>query len=267
MDGIRTIVFDLDGTIYQNFTFHRDYIGFLVEGTDAAPWRDALIAFAEDVLAGRRLVMNAFYRSAVLPKTGTPEAYFTLLESAHAETLTMADMPPREEYTYLGDAWAVVTLLGRTLGLLSAERSSEVYRRTRRKMEADGMRGDPVLRDAIVRLRECYKTVLLTNSYEQTALEFLGQLGFNGAFDRMGFSANKPYGLADALIAQCADALDDPGSVLAVGDHAFNDLAPLAQRGCRTLWINPYPGVHEAPHDDAVKTLDQLAAYLRALCA
>lgn len=32
-NDIETVVFDLDGTIYQNTVFHHDYLHFLVEGT------------------------------------------------------------------------------------------------------------------------------------------------------------------------------------------------------------------------------------------
>lgn len=57
---IDTIIFDLDGTIYQNTEFHRDYLRFLVDGTGLEAWADSLIAFADAVFVGERLVMNAF---------------------------------------------------------------------------------------------------------------------------------------------------------------------------------------------------------------
>lgn len=267
MNGIRTIVFDLDGTIYQDLTFHRDYIGFLTEGTSKASWRDALIAFTDEVFAGRALVMNSFYRNAALEEAegASPEPFLEALARAHAPEVSALDMPAKSEYTYLGDAWAVVTLLGETLGLFYDDRCNAVYRKTRAKMEADGMRGNAVLLEAVLRAGKRFDTVLLSNSYEQTAREFMRQLGFEGAFDRMGFGANKPYGLVEALRLQCPRALDEPQSVLTVGDHAFNDLIPLSHLGCRTLWINPYEGINPAPHDDTVKSLTELAAYLDGL--
>ena len=80
-EDIQTIVFDLDGTIYQNTVFHRDYLRFLVEGTGKADWADSLIAFADAVFRGERLVMNAFYDDAKIV-AGTPETYFEALERA-----------------------------------------------------------------------------------------------------------------------------------------------------------------------------------------
>ena len=38
MEHIKTVVFDLDGTIYQNNRFHPDYIHFLLEGTPYESW-------------------------------------------------------------------------------------------------------------------------------------------------------------------------------------------------------------------------------------
>lgn len=261
---IKTIVFDLDGTIYQNLSFHRDYLRFLVEGTEREAWYEELVAFAQDVFAGRRLVMNAFYRNDRI-EADTPQAYFRLLEQAHAPELYMEDLPPKHLYTYLGDAWALVTFIGLTLGLLAGGRSNLIYERTRKKMEADGVRGNQALREAILEVGKRYDTVLLSNSHEATAREFLRQLGFEGLFDRESFSADKPYGLIRALKEQVPHAIEQPETVLAIGDHVFNDLAPLKALGCRTLWVNPYEGIHEPPHDESVKTMDELARYLRSL--
>lgn len=264
-NGIRTIVFDLDGTIYQNFSFHKDYLRFLTEDTDKEAWYGKLVDFTQDVLAGRRLVMNAFYRNDPI-FADTPDEYFRMLNGAIAPEADMAELPPKETYTYLGDAWAVVTFIGLTLGLFEGERCNLIYERTRRKMESDGMRGNAALRDALIRAGKRYETILLSNSYEATAREFMGQLGFEGVFSRASFSADKPYGLVEALKKQSPHAMAHPETVLAVGDHAFNDLAPLRALGCRTLWVNPYDGINEPPHDESVKTPDELARYLNALC-
>jgi FMN phosphatase YigB (HAD superfamily) len=264
-NDIRTIVFDLDGTIYQNFSFHKDYIRFLIEDTGKEAWYGKLVDFTQDVLAGRCLVMNAFYRNDRIV-ADTPDEYFRMLDGAIAPEADIAELPPKEKYTYLGDAWAVVTFIGLTLGLLEGEHSNLIYERTRKKMESDGMHGNAALRDAIKKAGRNFETVLLSNSYEETAREFISQLGFKGVFRRESFSADKPYGLVEALVKQSPRVMEHPETVLAVGDHAFNDLAPLRSLGCRTLWVNPYDGINEPLYDESVKTLDELACYLNALC-
>lgn len=262
---IRTIVFDLDGTIYQNFSFHRDYIRFLVEDTDKEAWYGKLVEFTQDVLAGRRLVMNAFYRNDLV-FADTPEEYFRMLDHAIAPEVGTEELPAKETYTYLGDAWAVVTFIGLTLGLLEGERCNLIYEKTREKMESDGVHGNAMLRDAIINAGKRCETILLSNSYETTAREFMSQLGFEGVFDKESFSANKPYGMVKTLKKQDPHVFEHPKTVLAIGDHAFNDLAPMRALGCRTLWINPYYGINEPLYDESVKTMDELAQYLNALC-
>ena len=250
---IDTIIFDLDGTIYQNTEFHRDYLHFLVEGTAREGWVDSLIAFADAVFVGERLVMNAFYDASRI-EASTPAAYFAALERALLPELTYEEALARADCLYTGDAWAVVTLMGQTLGLLDNGRGDAVYRRTRDKMSADGMTGCLRLRRAIQGLEGRCETILLSNSYESTAMEFLQQLGFEHTFQKFVFSANKPAGMVQALCAQDAALLDRPERVLSVGDHAFNDLLPLRRLGVpdavgQPVLQHPYAGVRrDGPH-------------------
>lgn len=140
---IDTIIFDLDGTIYQNTEFHRDYLRFLVDGTGLEAWADSLIAFADAVFVGERLVMNAFYDARPI-EASTPAAYFAALERALLPELTYEEALARADCLYTGDAWAVVTLMGQTLGLLDGERSDAVYPAHPRQDEC--RRHDPAVR-------------------------------------------------------------------------------------------------------------------------
>lgn len=85
-------------------------------------------------------------------------------------------MPRRctpDDVVYLGDAWAVLAYLGDALGCLDGDRANEVYRLTRLQMEQAGMHGDRGLYEAIMRLEQRCRVVLLSNSYEETVREFL----------------------------------------------------------------------------------------------
>lgn len=264
-DKIKVIVFDLDGTIYQNITFHKDYIHYLVEGTDKEAWEENLLEFVDDVFCGKRLKMNMFYH-AIEIEAADPDHHFSMLEEAIAADMSCDDMPAKDEYIYLGDAWAVLTLLGYSLGLNKGDRCEEIYKRTRQSMEIQGLHGNERLRNAIVKAGMRYEIVLLSNSYFSTAMEFLRQIGFDQIFGKMEFSVEKPHGLVNVLKKLCPLALDHPETVLTIGDHAYNDLEILRRIGCCTLWINPFTGIHEPSYDFCVKTLDELADYLDALC-
>ena len=263
--GIKTVVFDLDGTIYQNNSFHGDYIRFLLEGTGREDWETALTAYVDDVYRGRHLVMNSFYVSRPL-EASSPDEFFRRLAKSRAEGVSFDyALEHGDEYVYLGDAWALVSLIGKTLGLLEGGRENQVYRLTRDKMSRDGMSGSVRLKEAILALGQRCHTVLLTNSYEETALDFLRQLGFDGVFTDAVYSADKPYGMARNLARRRPELYDEPESFLTVGDHAFNDLMPLQRLGCRALWINPFEGVHEPAYDETAHTPDELACCLESI--
>lgn len=265
MEYIKTVVFDLDGTVYQNNHFHPDYIHYLLEGSGKCHWEAPLVKLIDDIFAGKRLKMNAYYASAEI-QAAQFEDYSAALEKALLPGLTFDESILRKDVIFLGDAWAVVSLIGSTLGLLKNDRGDEVYRKTRRKMSADGMQGNQRLKAAILELGNHYETVLLTNSYEQTAEDFLAQLDFSGIFTKIVYSAHKPFGLVEKLSRCCPQLFEKPETFLSVGDHAFNDLMPLQKLGCKTLWINPFEHVHEAQADITVHTLDELAACLERMC-
>lgn len=264
-ERIKVIVFDLDGTIYQDFSFYKQYVRFMVEGTDKEAWENRLVAYAEDVLCGKRLRMNSFYRCSAI-RTDDPERYFEMAERAILKNAAVNDGAGANEAIYLGDAWAVLTFMGYSLGVFGAERCQETYLRTRRAMEESGLRGCGRLRDAMIRVNDCCETILLSNSDAATARKLLEKLGYGGIFKREGFSVEKPYGLVDAVENCLPGALEHPRTVLAIGDHAYNDLEPLRKIGCRTLWMNPYTGIQEPAYDLCLKTLKELADYLNSLC-
>ena len=201
-NDIETVVFDLDGTVYQNTVFHRDYLHFLVEGTRYEGWHTQLVEFAEQVYAGRRLQMNCFYSPKRLA-CQTPEAFFCALEQCLCPPLAYQEALLRQDILYLGDAWAVVILIGKALGLLEGARNEAVFRRTRQKMEQDGIEGCPALAEEIRRLAMRRRVVLLSNSYQNTVEEFLKQLGMAHTFPVLCCSANKPADMIRNLHGPC----------------------------------------------------------------
>lgn len=261
---IETVVFDLDGTVYQNTVFHRDYLHFLVEGTGYEGWEEQLVQLTEEVYAGRRLQMNCFYRLERLA-CETPQALFDALEQCLCPPLSYRQALETPQVLYLGDAWAVVILIGEALGLLMGRRGEEVFQRTRRKMELDGIEGCPALAEEIRRLSERCCVVLLSNSYRHTVEEFLKQLGMDRIFPVLCCSANKPADMITTLMRTVPGAVLRPQSVISIGDNAFNDLMPIAELGGKTVWLNPYPGIRRAKCDTELRTLPELCTYLAGL--
>ncbi len=259
--NVKTVIFDLDGTIYQNVSFHRTYLHFLLEGTPWAKWEEEFVEFVDDVFAGKNLVMNRFYQIVPVQVT-TPQDFFAVLEQCICPTVSYEQALTRSDLVYLGDAWAVVTFVGEMLGLLGDQRSDSIYRRVRSHMEQQGMQGNLRLKDAIRELASQCNVVLMSNSYEATAQEFLRQLGYEGIFPCLCSSANKPVDMIAQLERIDPQILAEPATVLSIGDHAYNDLMPIQQKGGRTVWINPFQNIARPKRDVELASLDELAGYL-----
>jgi len=258
------LVFDLDGTLYQNTEFYKDYIHFLLDGTPKAKWESALISLAADIFEGKVLPMNTFIQIRRCEASSFSE-YVAQLRRLEQKDLEYAEALQKRDMCYMGDAWAVANFLGETLGLLENGRTEQVYRRTRQKMEKDGMKGDPRLRRMLIELSKRFTVILASNSYEETAKDFLQQLGFDEVFLHAIYSANKPFDLHKNLVREFPAVLSRPSALVSIGDHAFNDLMPIAAAGGRTVFINPYPLVKKPHCDVELRGLNDLSDYLEGL--
>lgn len=259
--NVKTVIFDLDGTIYQNVSFHRTYLHFLLEGTPWAKWKEGFVGFVDDVFAGKNLVMNRFYQ--IVPvKVTTPQEFFEVLEQCICPTISYQKALTRSDLIYLGDAWAVVVFVGEMLGLLADQRGDLLYRRVRSHMEQQGMQGNQRLKEAIRQLASQCNVILMSNSYEATAQECLRQLGYAGIFPCLCSSAKKPAGMVSQLERIDPQIFAEPATVLSIGDHAYNDLMPIQEKGGRTVWINPFPNIARPKCDVELASLDELAGFL-----
>lgn len=205
--------------------------GRLLPGTWAEPLERTLSA-GRGHLRRAGLDMNRFYRRGHAEAATVPELVQALRKRV-LPNMTYAEALQADDVVYLGDAWAVLAYLGDALGCLDGDRANEVYRLTRLQMERAGMHGDRGLYEAIMRLEQRCRVVLLSNSYEETVREFLRQLGFAGAFREICSSANKPYGMIASLQALDPALLARPEALISIGDHAFNDLMPISAIGGR----------------------------------
>ncbi|NMB01635.1 MAG: hypothetical protein GX971_09005, partial [Firmicutes bacterium] len=98
-----------------------------------------------------------------------------------------------------------------------------------------------------------------------TAQEFLRQLGYDDLFPLICSSANKPFDMITKLEEVDPVIFEQPETVISIGDHAYNDLMPIKQKGGRTVWLNPFRNIARPTCDLEVETLDDLAEYLTTL--
>ena len=263
---IRTLVFDLDGTLYHDGQLYLDYLHFLLEGSTWEDSYDALCNYVREVLDGKHLKLNGTYRCQRL-QVDSLEELFSQLEELYVADPTWEQLADSRHFVYLGDLWYILRLIGEALGLLDGERSNDVYLKTRDRMVQRGLHITPRLRKVITELVPQRRVVLLTNSPHDTAMQFLRTLQCDDLFSHTITHAGKPTGMEKALRETFgADFLDTPETVLSIGDHMLNDLMPLKQCGCKTLWINNFNVEVDADCDYVIHGPVELTDFLEQLC-
>jgi len=263
-ENIQTIIFDLDGTLYQDDNYHKYYLHNLLENTGREDWESAFIDFVESTLKGEHLKMNAFYLSDKL-ETNSLDSYFAQLEASEVEGVSYHQALESSNLIYLGDLWALLNLLARTSGMLEVKNAYEVFKATRKDMETYATRGDEKLLQALLQAKKRYQTILFSNTDEPLGSSYLAILGFQDAFTHIVYKANKPRDFLLNLEKLDPTILQRPKSVLSIGDHGFNDLMPLQSVGGKTVWINPYTGINEPLYDIKLSSVNELTEFLNKL--
>jgi len=277
---IDVVVFDLDGTLYQDHAFPFRFIAHLLEGTaherDIPAWQDAAAA----IFAGRRPFRVGHWYDAAsglcadLGGAFDPAAMRAydwdgapLQAALPLDAAAWAEAAAARRLLYAGDAWSVVAVIAARLGVPEADRQ-RAFRRVRDEMLAPPhaiARHDRLL--AAVKRLPCRK-MLLTNSPADTASAFVQHLGLDGAFSHTAFGSGKPDGLAALLDRLIREEGVPAERIVSIGDHAWNDLEPARQAGCRTVAVHPYsepsPTAAE-PWDCQIRTLDELADLIESI--
>lgn len=178
--------------------------------------------------------------------------------SGHYARLVAADLPDDDRRAFLAaheaflagkpttastfDAYDpdnAVRRLSGEYGVADADRQA-AYEATRERMAEGEFRiwAPEGIRELIWGLPKQVEVVLVTNAPAASLEPSLERLGLDGLFDRIVGDAGKP----DGLTAVLDDLLDgrDPGTLLSIGDIPRNDLAPAADRGCATAYIDHF---------------------------
>lgn len=166
------------------------------------------------------------------------------------------------------DGWEAAVLLAG--GERGASRAfAEPFSRTREFMLSDACELE--VPDGLVELLErtagTSRRVLVSNTPSFGVMPLLARLGLTTLLDEIVCDAAKPRGFAERLRGYAQiDALPER-SVLSIGDHFVNDIAPALEAGCSTAYINPF-GVGPRGEADLEASrfeelIDEIDAWLR----
>lgn len=281
LQNVHTIIFDLDGTLYQDHSFPPRYVAHLTRGTEHEARLDELCETVEHIFAGRHpLRIDDWYdverdlciahdgerAVRVCGWEGRPARWGAEgMPAAYTDAALWAEEAAARRMLFAGDGWSVMAIIAARLKI-NEENRGLAFRRVREEMltAPTAMQKHERLH-ALLRRLPC-RAMLLTNSPGESAGAFREFLGLDGVFVHVEHGSGKPAGIA-ALIERIEKEDGLPASgILSIGDHAWNDLVPVKAAGGSTIAINPYLP-KDAPHgwNARVQTLDELADLLELL--
>jgi len=258
---VEVIIFDVDGTLYQEETIVSRYLAYILEGKVIEQAHEKIIEEAYAILHGQHAVKigkiydrrtKLLYDHTAL-KIHTPQDW-------NGEKLDAAK-PQNKDLMSIGDAWEVAKIVGLYYGATEKEHQKAIINvRKDWLREQESVFLQPQLAAAIDALN-VKKKMVVTNTAMESGQACLEAIGVSELFDTIKYSGNKPLGIYELLQDLQAEGYR-PDQILAVGDNGFNDLYPASVLGARTLYVSHYPSVNHPDWDLTVPSLAELAGVL-----
>jgi FMN phosphatase YigB (HAD superfamily) len=274
MAKVRVIVYDLDGTVYddgRHFEIYaREIQSFLPD--DA---KDDFLADYTAVAEGRHpaLHIGTFYdvqNDLVLETRNGTVRRALHWDGAEVPPIVRQQLYPGTvvadnlAIVNVGDLWWAPSAVALHYGG-KAEDNSAAFLKVRDIMADPGfeMRSIPGMAETVQALKDRFVQVLATNSPEPDSKAILTKVGLIGLFDRMYFMSRKPVGLK-AIFTELAEqhgiGMD---GILSVGDNLVNEIAPAKALGCQAVFIDPHGMAEEEDADLIVRSMAELIPLLR----
>lgn len=258
LQGIKVIIFDLDGTLYQDYRFLGRYVYKMLVNTHSKEEIEEFTDYAYKFLEGSQQVkLGYFYDQS-----------FTFYEHDHLKPTNAFDWQGNKldgqeidgDLTYVGDPWSIATFIGRKEKI-----SSEAVRKAFLEVRSEMLHGNEYIEvnerlADTVRGLDQYK-ILMTNTVEPSGKEFVDYLLLKDCFDEIYYDGKKPKGVHQ-LIKSLLDKGYKGEEILSIGDNPFNDLHPVKQIGGYTCFISQYGIADHTQWSKRIKTIDDLEAFL-----
>lgn len=267
MKDIRVLVFDLDGTLYQDENFIRPYLTYLFQDDNDASVVTKWQSEAERILKNEHPIkLGHFFSKAHKSGVRHKDGQFIELYNWEGRSLEHPGDGLRHsngDIQYIGDPWGVLGAIAEVVDVPLALRS-QAFLNVRRDMidNLDSLTPHDGLNAAIRGLKSIRHKLLMTNSPEEAAQDFVAKLGLENAFNKIIYGGNKPEGLIDYVQRYMGETGITPEQIVSIGDNAWNELYPIKRMGGRTVLISPYETHDEEVWDLRIRTLDELAAFL-----
>lgn len=248
--NIKVIVFDLDGTLYEDM-HHFDY--------QAARLRERLPKekqplFDQDYIAIKHgkhpLKIGRVFdvvKDLILVQfdNRVKEAYdWNGNRLSEEEIHELYPVPIELNFTTMlsvGDPWWTSISVAAHYGLDSRS-SYDAFLETREFMMGPEFEMEPIngFKETLEDIHGRVKLALLTNSPEPDSEAILSKLGLDQMFDLKIFNGQKPNRTEERFATFKEQFGVEYHEILSVGDNWINEIHPVQGLGCATIFIDPY---------------------------
>lgn len=274
LEHIEVIIFDLDGTLYQDERFIGRYLALGLKGSTEEGKLSHYLSTVFQVLHGeQKMKLGYFYDTdtdLVFHIKGQSvvsgfDLSGTQVPPEHLEKVKRTLKP--ENLRYLGDPWSVVGMVLNHANIPESRREEAFYRVREEMLTHPSYRiqGTDPLYQRIGAMTWLKKKIVMTNTPESSGLPFVRHLGLERIFDRIYFGSGKPAGMKRAAKELIEELNLKPSQILTIGDHPWNDLAPIKELGGYAVYLSPYPNGGERFWDLHLKDLHELNDLLSQL--
>lgn len=244
------VIFDLDGTLYED-TAHFDYYAQqLKQELDQEEWKEyeaeyqqmidgqhiVSIGKAYDVVRDYVLRVDSLSLEVLQAWTWDGKELSVEERASHYNSPISFDF---DSMIAIGDGWWLPNVCARHFGVIDTQ---SAYNRTKEYMATDQftLTRIPHLRSSLLHLKTKKNTVLLTNSQDDDVARLLQLLDLEGTFDHIITVARKPQHTLNHFSDLMEKYKVSPEQCLSVGDNFINEIAPAVKIGMKTILIDCY---------------------------
>ncbi len=267
VDGVRVLIFDLDGTLYQGEGFLPRYYDELA--VHAGLPREVVERETERILRGEHVLrLGAFYDPVTDRVLHAPswriERVLTWEGGRVDDPRHGGDVSLDDDLVYVGDAWQAVLALAAHHQVSAADRD-RAFQAVRQAINdtVEAFLDTSALESVLDEVDRFDHRFVMTNTPEHLGQALVEVLGLPARFDGVRYGANKPRGLVRWLEELAVELDVTPQEILCIGDNYFNDILPAIRAGCRTIWIHPFADIPHHGSELRVGGLAEIAPLLR----
>lgn len=272
----KVIVFDLDGTLYEDTHHFNYYAGRLQEKLPVENrlpfWNDYETAASGNHTLRIGRVYDAKRDLVLLQQEGiVTQAFYwdgtsvdeSKLKELYKEKITI-DL---DSMLSVGDLWWVPASIARHYGL-SGQMGHEAFLETRKYMMSSEFQMKKInsFKETLLSLKDSgIKNVLLTKSPKEDSEVILSKLELETVFDKKIFDGKKPTFTSDRFEEIAIEFKVDYREILSVGDNWINEILPAKKLGCSTVLIDAHAISDDTFADKVVKNISEVIPILHSL--